>query len=194
MKEQFQKYNQAVQTYLRDHQKDLQIAIPIVVIAVVLVGLVVLSTIKNAPNIVYKPIQACEILTKDMAHDLLGDRINGVDTKKPVITGNTAVSKCSYSDLNAVEGQMKVVAVAVRNGINDKGVAQNKAAFTISQKGKAYESVKGLGDSAYFDQEKGQLNVLDGKRWIIVSYGYGATPQENSLEQEISIARDILKK
>lgn len=194
MKEQFQKYTHAVQTYLRDHQKDLQIAIPIVVILGILVGLIVLSTVKNLPNIVYQPVKACDLLTPSKAQDLLGDRVKGVDKNDPIIKGDLAVSKCGYNDLNPTEGQLKVLALAVQSGINDKGVAKNKTAFKLSQKGKTLESVNELGDSAYFDPSTGALNILDGKRWIILSYGYGTTPEDNSLQDEISLAREILKK
>lgn len=194
MKQQFQKYTQAVQTYVSAHKKDIQIAAPIVAIFVVLVGLIVLSTVKNLPNIVYKPVKACDLLTPAKANDILGDKVKGVDSNDPVIKGNTAVSKCGYNDLNPTEGQLKVLAIAVQSGINDKGVAQNKAGFKQSQKGKTLESVNGLGDEAYFDPATGMLNVLDGKRWIMLTYGFGATPEENNVQQEISIARDILKK
>ena len=194
MKQQFQKYTQAVLSYLSAHKRDIQIAAPIVGILIVLVGLIALSTVKNLPNIVYKPTKACDLLTPEKAQSLLGDKMKGVDQNDPVIKGNTAISKCGYNDLNPDQGQLKVLAVGVQSGINDKGVAQNKAGFKQSQKNKTIESVKDLGDEAYFDPTTGSLNVLDGKRWIIINYGYGQTPEENSVEQETALARDILKK
>lgn len=194
MKQQFQKYTQAVQTYVSAHKKDIQIAAPIIGILVILVGLITLSTIKNLPNIVYQPTKACDLLTPEKAQSILGDKMKGVDSNDPVIKGNTAISKCGYNDLNPAAGQLKVLAVGVQSGINDKGVAQNKAGFKQSQKGKTVETVKGLGEEAYFDPVTGSLHILDGQRWVILNYGYGESPQDNSVEQETAIARDILKK
>lgn len=194
MKQQFQKYTQAVQTYVSAHKKDIQIATPIIGILVILVGLITLSTIKNLPNIVYQPTKACDLLTPEKAQSILGEKMKGVDSNDPVIKGNTAISKCGYNDLNPTAGQLKVLAVGVQSGINDKGVAQNKAGFKQSQKGKTVETVKGLGEDAYFDPVTGSLHILDGKRWVILNYGYGESPQDNSVEQETAIARDILKK
>lgn len=187
------KYITAAKAYLTDHKKDIKTATPIVLFLVVLIGIVVYATVRNMPNIVYQPVKACDLVTPAMAQDLLGDKVNGVDTKDPVITGETATSKCSYTDLNPQPDQMKVVAVAVRSGINDKGVAQNKKAFEINQKSQNFEVVKDLGNGAYYNRELGQLNFLDDKMWVILNYGVGASPENNDLNKTVELARKILR-
>lgn len=186
-------YITAVKAYIAAHKKDITTAAPIILFLAVLVGIVLFATFRNMPNIVYQPTKACDLLTPTIAQDLLGDKVNGVDKNDPKIANDLAVSKCSYSDLNDQAGKMKVVAVAVRSGINDKGVALNNAAFKASQKGKNYEEVKNLGENAYFNRELGQLNILDDKRWIILSYGYGDSPMDNNLEDSVDLARRILR-
>ena len=186
-------YITAAKAYIAAHKKDISTAAPIILFLAVLVGIVLFATFRNMPNIVYQPTKACDLLTPSLAQDLLGDKINGVDKNDPKIAGDLAVSKCSYSDLNTQADQMKVVAVAIRSGINDKGVALNKAAFKASQKAQNYEKVNNIGDSAFFNQELGQLNVLDDKRWIIVSYGFGNSPATNDLEKTVELARKLIR-
>lgn len=179
--------------YIKAHENDIRIGAPIIFVVVALVGLIMFATYKNMPHIVYQPVKACDLLTPAEAQDLLGDKIIGVDKNKPVISGDTAISKCSYTDENPDQNSMMVAAIAVRSGINDKGVKQNKADFKASEKGKDVEDVNDLSDSAYFDKEKGLLNVLEGNKWIILSYGVGEAQGANSLDKLLELAHKVLK-
>lgn len=87
---------------------------------------------------------------------------------------------------------MLVAAIAVRSGINDKGVDQNKTEFATSKQGKSNEVVKDVGDSAYFNKELGQLNVLDDRKWVILSYGAGSAPQANTVDKATELAKKVL--
>jgi hypothetical protein len=184
-----QHYIHTATTYVISHKREFAIGGTLVVIFAVLVALF----IYNNPNkVVYQPTNACDLLTPAKAQDLLGEKVISVDTKGATISGDIAVSKCSYTDSVEDQSQMMVAAVAVRSGINDSGVEKNKTDFAASQSNKTVESVKGLGDNAYFNPTLGQLNILDGRRWIIVSYGIGASPDTNTIDKAIELANTVL--
>ena len=187
------KYAQGVKKFIKAHENDIRVGLPMVLIVVFLVGLIMFATYRNMPHIVYQPAKACDLLTPEKAQDLLGEKVIGVERNKPVISGDTAISKCSYTDENPDENNMMVAAVAIRSGINDKGVKQNKTDFKLNKSADNVEEVKDLGNSAYFDSASGQLNILDGRRWIIVNYGVGSSPETNSVDKAVELAHLILK-
>lgn len=162
-----------------------------VAIAIVIAGLLAGLFIYNNPKVItYQPTNACDLLTRTKAQQVLGEKVLHVGTHRPALSGDISDSKCSYTD-DSLDA-MKVAAVAVRSGVNDDGVAQNKAEFMTRVPTENHETVKGLGQAAYFNYTLGQLNILDGRRWIIVSYGIGDNPQGNSLEQTVELARSLL--
>lgn len=182
-------YIHTARNYVINHKQEVAIGVIAVAIAVFLITLY----IYNNPNkIVYQPAEACKMFTPAEARDLLGDQIIDVNTTKPSISGNLATSKCSYTDSNPVKDQMIVAAIAVRSGVNDEGVAQNKKDFAMGKSDANAETVKDLGESAYFNKIRGQLNILDGRNWIILSYGFGRTPEENALDKAIELSRKVI--
>lgn len=192
MKQNIQKYIEIAKTYLVAHKQDLKTATPIVLIVGSLAGVVAFAALHNLPNIVYQPVKACDLFTPSEAQDLLGDKVLSVDTKAPVISEDTAISKCSYTDSNPDTEKLLVAAIAVRSGINDKGVAQNKADFETSKPKDVSSIVTGIGESAYFNAKNGQLNVLEGRKWVILSYGVGNAPEANKVEQTVELAKKVL--
>lgn len=176
-------------TYITTHKRDSIISL---VLILIVVGLVSLFIYNNRSHVVYQPSNACDMLTPAKAQDLLGEKVISVDTKGAVVTDDIAISKCSYTDANENKDFMIVAAIAVRSGINDKGVQQNKTDFSTSRANGTVEDVKNLGDSAYFNPVRGQLNILDDKRWIIISYGVGAAPETNTLDKAIELANVVL--
>ena len=130
--------------------------------------------------------------TPSKAQDLLGEKVISVDTKGAAISGDIAISKCSYTDSNEVKELMIVAAIAVRSGINDNGVLKNKKDFAASRANDTVENVDGIGDSAYCNPLRGQLNILEGRRWIIVSYGIGTSPETNTVDKAIELANVAL--
>lgn len=184
-----QHYIQTATTYIASHKRDFTIGFVLVLIFAVLIALF----IYNNPNkVVYQPTNACDLLTPIKAQDLLGEKVISVDTKGATVSGDIAISKCSYTDSNEDQDQMLVAAIAVRSGVNDTGVQKNKTDFAASQSNKTVEAIKELGDSAYFNPALGQLNILDGRRWIIISYGIGSSPETNTIDKAIQLANTIL--
>lgn len=168
--------------------KDLLIGVAICAVAAALiVGVVVFA--RQQTKLVYQPLKACELLTANEAGLLLGSQaINGTKSE-PQLSGNTAISKCAYSDSNQDMNKMIVAALTVRSGINDNGKTQNTSEFTIAAKGNEVESVEGIGDAAFFNSSRGQLNVLKDEQWFIISYGTGLAPETNTLDKTVELAR-----
>jgi hypothetical protein len=185
-------YLKAAQEFTIDHKREFIVGGGMLAAAALIALLVGLFIFNNPIKVIYQPAKACDMLTPAKAQDLLGNKVISVDTNAPVIDGDVATSKCSYTDSNPVQNQMIVAAIAVRSGINDKGVAQNKNDFAAKKPTTGTEPVNNLGDSAYFDQTLGQLNVLKGRNWIIFSYGVGASPEANTLEKALNLAHKVL--
>jgi hypothetical protein len=185
-------YLLATKNFIMTHRKKVIIASAGTVLAIAVLTTAVLLFIYNMPKTAYQPVKACDMFTSAKAQDLLGDKVISVDTKAPVVSGDTAVSKCSYTDSNPVKDKMMVAAIAVRTGINEDGLKQNKTEFAASKSNNKTEVVENLGDSAYFNKVTGQLNILKDHEWIILSYGVGSTPQDNSLDKAKELAKKIL--
>ena len=187
------RYIQTVRSYVVQRKEIAIGAVAVLALIGVIIAIVLLVQ-STGPKIVYQPAKACELFTPVMAEDLLGEKVIGVDTKDPVVSGDTATSKCSYTDENPDKDKMIVAAIAVRSGINDAGVAQNQADFATAQRSNAVEAVKDLGEGAYFNKTLGQLNVLDAHNWIILNYGIGPAPETNTVDKAVQLAHKILKR
>lgn len=180
---------ETAKTHIVTHQRNYLLgAIGFILVAV----LVALFIYNNPQKIVYKPQNACELFTPAKAQDLLGDHVINVNTDKVTIEGNIGTSKCSYTDSNPNQNQMKVAAIAIRSGINDGGIAENKAGFRGAKAQSGMQPVSGIGNDAFFNPNRGQLNILSDRLWILVSYGVGATPQSNSQADNLALAHKIL--
>lgn len=187
------KYFYRVKEYILEHKKEFTIGTTVVVIiAFILFGLALYSYNTAQPKIIYEPARACDLLTLDEAKSLLGDQtINGVATN-PVQAGNLTISKCGYSDGLPDTENAVVAAVVVRSGINDAGIEQNKTDFATGKPATGVQDVKGVGDDAYFNAATGQLNILKESTWVIVSYGAGSSPADNSVDKDIELAKKVL--
>ncbi|QHN43142.1 hypothetical protein GII36_04815 [Candidatus Mycosynbacter amalyticus] len=178
----------SVKLYVAQHTQCLLTMLFAIVLLAAGMGLVVWFAHTTAPKVVYDPTNACKLFTTEEATDLLGSAtIQSVDDA-PVVSRNTAVSKCGYTDGNHDQNQMVVAAIIVRSGINDDGVLENKRDFVKSQPRGATEVVQGVGDAAFFNTSNGQLSVLDGRDWLILSYGVGADPSSNTKDQALKLA------
>lgn len=186
-------YLQTAKTYIIERKKEFITGISVAAaIALVFLGLALYSYNTSQPKIVYEPARACDLLTLDEAKEFLGDAtINGVATN-PEQTGAITTSRCGYSDGKIDVANAMVAAVVVRTGINDGGIELNKAQFASGMPTENVEVIKDLGESAYFNTELGQLNVLKGSTWVIISYGLGSSPASNNIEDVVKLADKVL--
>jgi len=161
------------------------------VIVAIIVGVVVFAS-NNETKVVYEPSTACDRISSDEAKDLLGERVLNSTKNSPLVEGDTAISRCGYTDGNPDTNEAVVVAVTIRSGVNDEGVEKNKSEFAEAKLGLGIESVEGLADDAYWNVQNGQLNILNKYDWIILSYGVGSTPKENTLDDARLLAEKLL--
>lgn len=182
----------ALKTYVTGPGRELIIGIAIVIGAIALVSVIVIMVQNSGTKIVYPPVKACDLFTSAEAKELLGDKVIPGTTKEPVLSGDSVSTQCSYTDANTDTDSLMVAAVAVRSAVNDKGVQRNKTEFAIGKVAQGSEAVDNLGDSAYFNHERGQLNILNGYDWIILNYGVGKTPENNTLQKAVELAYKVL--
>ena len=187
-------YFHAAKTYVIERKKAFISGGSIVIaIALIFLGLALYSYNTSQPKVVYEPAIACTLLTPAEAKELLGDAVLNTVSTPPTQTGDIATSKCGYSDGKLDTANAVVIAIIVRSGINDSGIALNKAQFVSGTPTENVEMVKDLGDNAYFNKTLGQLNVLKDSTWILISYGPSANPAANTLEDAVKLAKKIVQ-
>jgi len=174
------------------YKKELIIGTIVVVAVIGIIAAIWLQIYNSTPKIDYQPTAACSTFTDAEAQELLGKSAFNTTSDNPIQSVNTATSRCGYADGNSDTEKIIVAAIIMRSGLNDKGVEQNKTEFAKGTPTQGFEVVKDLGDSAYFNQSNGQLNVLDGRNWFIFSYGIGSTPETNSVEDAVKFAQKVL--
>ena len=188
-------YFQTARTYVIAHKKDFTIGAGVFVGLALVAGLIVLivANIDRPAEIVYKPVRACDLFTLDEAKELIGSNaFRSTEDADPVLQGNAVTSSCGYSDGNANIDDSIVAAIKVRSGINDDGIEENKNDFQRGIPDEKISNVPDLGDSAYFNQVNGQLNILNGLDWIIISYGVNSDPAGNTVDQAVALAKKII--
>lgn len=173
-------------------QKELYIGVAVVAVIAGIVGVLIYFIYDSIPKIVYKPVSACTLLTTKEASTLLGTKVlKSIDTR-PVVSGDLAQSRCGYTNGTGDENTLVVAAVIVRSAVNDDGVTQNRQDFAARQAEQRTDTVDAVGDRAFFVPENGQLNVLHGRDWIIVSYGVGADPLANTKDDALRLAQLVI--
>lgn len=186
------KYFEHVKQYVKANN-EMVVGVSVVAGLFAIVGIVVLVNHLSGPVVVYQPAKACDLFTVEEARTLLGEDVLNTESNKPVINGDVAVSKCAYTDTNGSSDAMKVAAVAIRSGINDAGQAKNETDFAAAKASNIVDDVTGVGDTAFFNKTAGQLNILSDKKWIIINYGFGATPESNTAEDASIVAKKVLQ-
>lgn len=182
-----------IKTYITDHKTEFISGAGATFGIALVITLIGLFIYNNQSKIIYTPANACDLFTLKEAQEQMGAKALHSNNQPPMVKANTATSKCGYTDGNPQQGGMIVAAVIVRSGINDEGVEQNKNEFTAGWPSKNTETVKDIGERAYFNTERGQLNVLQGRDWYIFSYGVGDSPESNTVEKTVELARKVIR-
>lgn len=187
---------ESLKAYIANNKPQLR-TVGIAVLITTLIGLAIgLFAYNNqpakAPDIVYQPVGACDLLTAPIAKEFLGNQVIPREGDQVIDDDGTATSKCSYTDKNTDATAMRVIAVAVRSGIDDVGVAKNNADFAANQTANGAETVTGVGDAAYFIAANSQLHVKSGKMWLIISYVVGQAAPQDARSTEVDVARKLL--
>lgn len=185
-------YFQTAKSYVTA-KSDTIIGAAVVAIIIALIISIIAFIQNNTPKVVYQPTDACKLFSLEKAKGTLGGRTLKSGYTAPTQNENTATSKCGYTDGNPATENLIVAAIIVRSGINENGVEQNRSEFVSGRPDQNVEIINELGDSAYYNQANGQLNILHGRDWIILSYGVGSNPETNTVEKSVELAQKILK-
>lgn len=138
-------------------------------------------------------VDACDVLTAGVATQILGAGATKGDTKTGAASSDdVSVSNCVYyvRPANATPAQIindtKGNGLLVRSAKTQTGVTGNKAVFANLPAGDQW--VDGIGDKAYFNPNLGQLSVLKGGNYYIVS-NYHGKATSGTLESDTALAK-----
>lgn len=124
---------------------------------------------KSAKLVESTQVKACDIYTFNKAQEILGAGTQQGDTVPETRQGNTLVSTCTYTDGSSNPKTLQVSTVLVRSSTDNSSIT----GFSSAKPADAI-TVSGFGDAAYWSPKLGQLNILKGKNWAIITSGAGA--------------------
>lgn len=139
--------------------------------------------------------QACAIFTLADAKKLLGDTAKGGENGAPSSSADLAVSTCTYTQdagNNVPVSTSPSATLLVRLPQTARGITSNRGQFGPLRPD-SVQPVSGYGDSAYWDPQYGQLNILKNNTWYILSYG-PITPADRTLDQTERLASILINK
>lgn len=145
------------------------------------------SATENTPALVdpekASQVKACQVYPFSKAQQVLGPNTTQGDDTPPVINGATIVSSCSYTNGAADTSALIVTTVTVRSSTDDSSIA----GFNNAKPANA-QPVTSLGDAAYWNPETGQLNILKGRNWAIITAGSSiASERTASLAKQVGV-------
>jgi hypothetical protein len=138
---------------------------------------------------------ACEIFTLADAKELLGDTAKGGIVGITTTTKDMLISSCAYKQddgSNAPVSSSKSASLKIYHPKSTMGIASNKNQFG-TLKPKEVENVYGYGQSAYWDSDNGQLNILKANNWYVLSNGV-LSPSDRTLDEAKQLADLLLGK
>jgi hypothetical protein len=156
------------------------------IIAVIVLAGIAIMVVHKSPvktnagnttgNTAYTVTNACDVLTSSSAQQLFASAaVKGTTPGGGESTSDIAFSECIYMTEPNIDPP-HVVSVAIRSAKDSAGAASNKSVFTPSGEPTGVQKVTGYGSSAYWDPSMGQLNILKGNDWYIVSNYTGTSP------------------
>ncbi|MEK7447784.1 MAG: hypothetical protein AAB632_03290 [Patescibacteria group bacterium] len=153
------------------------------------------TEVKTGDNAIVS-VDACDILTQDIAKNILGDAAKKGDLpESQASTKDVSVSSCVYTARIDANGAVSIsntkgASVLVRAAKTNAGSDSNKSQFGTN-KPAGVQDVDGIGDKAFFNPAYGQLNVLKGGNWYIIA-NYSGTAGSGTLESDKQLA-DLLQ-
>lgn len=137
--------------------------------------------------------EACTYLSQEVANKVLGAGAEKGTVASATSSDDISVSTCTYTskvgDSLADIKNMRVATLLVRSPLTATGAASNDEPFDTMKTGAL--TVDGYGEKAYWDPELGQLNVLKGGVWLIISFGK-SNLTDHSLEETKPLADEIV--
>jgi hypothetical protein len=155
------------------------------------------ASVQKKPSVSISPKkQACGIFTLADAKQLLGDSAKGGESQVDTSSPDVDVTTCNYlqdlSSSNVPVSSSKSAVLTVKIPKTQNGIKSNLGQFGPI-KPAAVQDVSGYGDSAYWDPEHGQLDILKNNTWYILSYG-STTPASRTLDEAKQLADLLINK
>lgn len=143
-------------------------------------------------------VDACDVLTQAAATEVLGTGAEKSDTSAGnASSDDVSVSNCNYTlkPTGTAVGietakNTSVAGVLARAAKTHAGAESNQAAFA-AQKPAGVTDVSGYGDKAFFNPQFGQLNILKGNNWYIMSTYKGIKATAATLDDDKKLADAI---
>jgi hypothetical protein len=156
----------------------------------------------NASNTIvskgYNVVAACRVLTLDDAKQVLGNAAKASNSNGIGDTENAdvKVTNCSYTSGVGTGSDFTTIGLLVRAAKTKAGGESNKAVFVSNKPAgiNDVQHVQGFGDAAFWDQSKGQLNILKHNNWYIVSKLVGAHPDQAKQSDVEQVAKRIMER
>lgn len=140
-----------------------------------------------------QPGTACALLTATNATKVLGksaktSQSNGLADSE---TGDTKVTECTYIKTGSTPDEHEEVSVQVHTAKSSLGARGNQTVFG-SERPKGTTTVSGFGDAAFWDQSKGELNILQHNNWYVISILHDTSPSKTQLSEVKQAAKLIM--
>jgi cytoskeletal protein RodZ len=119
---------------------------------------------------------ACKLLSPSVATQTLGTSAaaSTPSDTSALVTPDTSLGACAYT------GSNETVQLIVRTPKNSLGASENATHFG-SEKPANATSVSGYGQSAYWDPDAKQLNILANNNWYIISRSTGSSDDSEAV-------------
>lgn len=124
---------------------------------------------------------ACQLLTRSVAQQVLGSNATTSPSGdiSSLASNDTTLSVCSYAS------NTSGVQLIVRIPTDSLGVSKNATMFG-SAKPQNATTLQGYGQSAYWDNDKHQLNVLDHNNWYIIARSTGTQADAEAVAKALA--------
>lgn len=153
------------------------------------------KNVKIDPKLQYGPINACDVLTEEIAKSLLGDNLNkGSAPADSVTTASIGISNCGYikqeTPAGSAEPKISGASLLVQFAKDATGAALNKNQFESGILNADVKKISDVGDSAFYNPQYRQIHVLKGSNWYIVTH-YKNSILNSSLETDLELAKKM---
>ncbi len=150
-------------------------------------------------NDAFVAVDACDVLTQAAADQVMGTGSTKSDTSAGnASTDDISVSNCNYLNKPSTGSPLQdaqngtTVGVLARAAKSAAGAESNKSVFG-AQKPSGVQDLTGYGDKAFFNPQYGQVNILKGNNWYILSVKKGVDSRVVSTLDVVKPLADALK-
>lgn len=144
-------------------------------------------------------VDACDVVTQSVADQVLGSGSTKSDTSAGnASSDDVSVSNCNYLNKPHTGNPLQdakngtTLGLLARAAKSSAGANSNKAVFG-SQKPSGVEDLSGYGDKAYYNPQYGQINILKGNNWYILSVKKGVDSRVVSTLDVVKPFADAIK-